>query len=57
MSITNLKTAGNWALPPTNNNVTDRPLTGRVIFGMLTTGTEGPEPTNEVVTSEKDRRR
>jgi len=55
MSITKLKSAGNWALPPTNNNV-GRHLNGRVIFGMLT-GNEVPVQTNEVVTSAKDRRR
>ena len=49
MSNTKLKTLGNWALPPTNNNNADRPLTGRVIFGMLT-GNEGPDA---VITSAK----
>lgn len=56
MSITKLKSAGNWALPPTNNNNVGRPLNGRVIFGMLT-GKEVPDQVNEVVTSAKDRRR
>ena len=45
MSNTKAKTTGNWALPPTTHNTPSRPLTGRVIFGMLT-GDEGPEPTN-----------
>lgn len=65
MSITKLKTIGNRALPPTNDNQTPvRPLTGRVIVGMLT-GEEAPVPTNltattsaeQVLTSAKDRRR
>lgn len=57
MSNTKGQTVGNWALPPTNNNVAHRPLTGRVIFGMLTGG-ESPEPNaTEVITSAKDRRR
>jgi hypothetical protein len=42
MSNTNGKQLGNWASPPKNNNTQDRPLTGRVIFGMLTGG-EGPD--------------
>jgi hypothetical protein len=56
MSITKLKPAGNWAPPPTTNNTDGRPLSGRVIFGMLT-GNEVPDPGNDVVTSAKDRRR
>ena len=57
MSVTKLKTIGNWATPPKNTNAEDRPLTGRVIFGMLTG--EGPDHTvpTEVITSAKDRRR
>ena len=47
--------AGNWALPPTNTNAQGRPLTGRVIFGMLTG--EGPDqPSKTDVVSEKPRR-
>lgn len=56
MSITKLKSLGNWATPPINNNNAGRPLAGRVIFGLLT-GTEAPEQVgNEVITSAKDRR-
>jgi hypothetical protein len=49
MSITKLKSLGNWALPPINNNNAGRPLAGRVIVGMLT-GTEGPDH-RDVITS------
>jgi hypothetical protein len=56
MSITKLKAAGNWAPPNTNDNNADHTLTGRVIFGLLT-GNEVPDPTLDVVTSAKDRRR
>jgi len=58
MSITKLKTIGHWALP-TNSKTQDRPLAGRVIFGILT-GTEGPDRdanADTVITSAKDRRR
>ena len=55
MSITKLKTLGNWALPPINNNTADRPLAGRVIFGMLT-GNEEPDSNNDVVTSAKKKK-
>jgi hypothetical protein len=49
-------TTWQWALPPNNNNHAHRPLTGRVIFGMLT-GDEIPAPNQDVITSAKDRRR
>ena len=50
------KAIGNWATPPKNTNAEDRPLTGRVIFGMLTG--EGPDQTcSDVETSAKDKRR
>lgn len=49
-------TTWHWALPPNNNNHAHRPLTGRVIFGMLT-GDEIPAPNQDVITSAKDRRR
>lgn len=46
MSITKLKS--HWALPINNNHQNAaRPLSGRVIVGMLT-GTEGPD---EIITS------
>lgn len=56
MSITKLKPSGNWAPPNTNNHNASRTLNGRVIFGLLT-GNEVPDPTLDVVTSAKDRRR
>ncbi len=47
-------TTFHWALPPTNTNTHSRPLTGRVIFGMLTGGGPDQTPPNEtVITSAK----